>query len=322
MQIPSRHSVGVLTTLTAAAILFGASNISHAAGANGLSLFRGAEGFSVGTAQSTLPVSAVGLLGLPYAYDVEGDGESLLAIGPVNSVREDATGLAVGGIELFVLPTAVTATADGVWSPLGGLEVGQMVAVAGDSLGPGWGLARTVVILDTPFIDGASVVYVRGWVDRKGKATPAANLGSVPTPPNSGWFEAVAMADRMGRQIIAISAGPLDGATTLAPAVEARSKVAVARTESAISISGGAIRPKGISGSGIRPKGISGSGIRPKGISGSGIRPKGISGSGIRPKGISGSGIRPKGISGSGIRPKGISGSGIRAKSTTTDADL
>jgi hypothetical protein len=239
------------------------------------------------TWDSELPSGFAYQLGLPLARDSQLLGEPVLAIGPIASVGTDWTDVRVASTDIFLLPSAIITTTDGKPVAREALQVGDLVAVGGDALGGEAGIGRRVVVIDAPFVPGATLTYKRFFAGNEGDiASPL-----VPSAESAGWVEALCVTDSAN--------GPCTPVVAAALATEGKSLGDNKATK---------VR------SSIRAKDISGSGIRAKGISGSGIRAKGISGSGIRAKGISGSGIRAKGISGSGIRAKGISGSGIRAK--------
>ena len=149
--------------------------------------------------------------------------------------------------------------------------------------------AKSFLIIDAPYVAGASVVFVAGIVDAYSGLNGQVRLGALLVDVSSVSPEVLS---RLSKGDLVQFSGTQP--SLLLPLV--LSSDLNIYFDRRTSTSGSDVESLGISGSGIASQGISGSGKSAQGISGSGTQ--GISGSGT--SGISGSGIASQGISGSG----------------------
>ena len=149
--------------------------------------------------------------------------------------------------------------------------------------------AKSFLIIDAPYVAGASVVFVAGIVDAYSGLNGQVRLGALLVDVSSVSPEVLS---RLSKGDLVQFSGTQP--SLLLPLV--LSSDLNIYFDRRTSTSGSDVESLGISGSGIASQGISGSGKSAQGISGSGTQ--GISGSGTL--GISGSGIASQGISGSG----------------------
>jgi len=223
-------------------------------------------------------------------------GIPLVALGPVSSI--DYASGTIGILGQVVVVDSVTQTLDlegnlDTANGLAGLTLlsaGDYIAVAGEVMDPGQHLGTVLIRMPTPYVDGATPVYVRTIVESVDQEIANISAGETSINFGAALYDSALFDVDQGSVVEFVGTTAADYT-----AVNATSGNIIS---SANGLKGSGVR--GLKGSGVR--GLKGSGVR--GLKGSGVR--GLKGSGVR--GLKGSGVR--GLKGSGVR--GLKGSGVR----------
>ncbi len=231
-------------------------------------------------------------------------GIPLVALGPISSI-DNASGtiqilgqvVQVDSVTRTIIIEGKLDTASGL-SGLALLSAGDYIAVAGEVMDPGQHLGTVLVRMPTPYVEGATPVYVRTIVESVEHEIAHVSAGDTSINFGAALYDGVLLNLDQGSVVEFFGTTAADHTTVNATAGNIISGATGLKGSGVRGLKGSGVR--GLKGSGVR--GLKGSGVR--GLKGSGVR--GLKGSGVR--GLKGSGVR--GLKGSGVR--GLKGSGVR----------
>jgi len=191
-------------------------------------------------------------------------GIPLVALGPISSI-DNASGtiqilgqvVQVDSVTRTIIIEGKLDTASGL-SGLALLSAGDYIAVAGEVMDPGQHLGTVLVRMPTPYVEGATPVYVRTIVESVEHEIAHVSAGDTSINFGAALYDGVLLNLDQGSVVEFFGTTAADHTTVNATAGNI--------------ISGAT----GLKGSGVR--GLKGSGVR--GLKGSGVR--GLKGSGVR----------------------------------------
>ena len=242
-----------------------------------------------------------------------GFGAPIQVVGPVEKVTVGRPEITVLG-QRFAASSPVSAVSPlDVGASAGNTlrGVGTYVVVVGERLEDGTLLANSIKTLSTPYVPGASEVFLRGTIDRYSAETGTVQIGGLQVLISDALATNSPYYVQIGASVEILGTQAVPGGQVWASKIN----VVPASSSETLSIQGTGLRATSIQGTGAQATSIQGTGALSTSIQGTGSQATSIQGTGVQATSIQGTGALATSIQGTGLRATSIQGTGAQATS-------